>query len=150
MYNVTIGNYCSISAGCNFGAASHPLSWVSTSPVFHKGRNVLRKNFSLHHYECYDATIIGSDVWIGMNVFIKAGVKIGNGAVIGACSVVTKDVDPYAIVAGNPAVVIRYRFDESIIKALNKIEWWKLNDEDIVNLSSVFQRPHDLVTQLTN
>lgn len=149
LYNVSIGNYCSVAGGCNFGAASHPISWVSTSPVFHKGRNVLRKNFSLHHYECYDTTIIGSDVWIGMNVFIKAGVKIGNGAVIGAWSVVTKDVDPYAIVVGNPAVVIRYRFDESTIMALNNIEWWKLSDEDIANLSSVFQSPDDLLTLLS-
>lgn len=111
---------------------------------------MLRKNFSLHHYECYDTTTIGNDVWIGMNVFIKAGVKIGDGAVIGACSVVTKDVAPYAIVGGNPAVVIRYRFDESTIQSLLDIGWWNLSDDEVADLSPMFQSPHDVITRLTH
>lgn len=146
---VTMGNYCSVAEGCKVGAASHPLSWVSTSPVFHQGTNVLRRNFSRHHYECFDTTVIGSDVWIGLNVFIKAGVKIGNGAVIGACSVVTKDVPPYAVVGGNPAGVLKYRFDEATIAALDMSKWWELGDEDIIKLSSAFQKPEELLALLS-
>ena len=76
-------------------------------------------------------TIIGNDVWIGDQCFIKAGVKVGDGAVIGAHAVVTHDVPPYAIVGGVPARVIRYRFDEETINSLLNSEWWNLNDKDL-------------------
>lgn len=69
-------------------------------------------------------TIIGNDVWFGTNSTIMLGVKIGDGAIIGACSVVTKDVPPYSIVAGNPAKIVRYRFPDEIIEQLLKIKWW--------------------------
>ena len=72
-------------------------------------------------------TNIGNDVWIGLNSTILAGVKIGNGSVIGANSVVTKDVEDYAIYAGNPAKLIKYRFDERLIQLMNDIQWWELD-----------------------
>lgn len=70
----------------------------------------------MHIYEPYESVFIGNDVWIGMNAFIKSEVKIGDGAIIGSCSVVTKDVLPYSIVAGNPAVVIKQRFENVIVE----------------------------------
>lgn len=78
-------------------------------------------------------TIIGNDVWTGRNVTIMAGVKIGNGAIIGAGAVVTKDVPDYAIVAGVPAKIIKYRFSEDIIFKLNKIKWWDWSDDLIAS-----------------
>ena len=75
---------------------------------------------------------IGNDVWIGRNVIIISGVKIGDGSVIGAGSVVTKDVPPYAIAAGNPAKIVRMRFDEETIKKLLKIEWWNWSLERVL------------------
>ena len=76
-------------------------------------------------------TYIGNDVWIGENVTIKDGVKIGNGAVIGTAAVVTKDVPPYAIVAGVPAKIIKYRFDDKKIQLLQDIKWWDWSPEMI-------------------
>jgi serine acetyltransferase len=75
--------------------------------------------------------IIGNDVYIGYNVTILSGVTIGDGAVVGACSVLTEDVPPYAIVAGNPARLIRYRFKEESIQKLLKIRWWDWPEERV-------------------
>ena len=97
MVNTNIGNFCSISDRVSIGGAAHPLQFVSTSPVFHVGRNILKKNFSYHEIFDTDKTIIGNDVWIGQGVFIKAGVTIHDGAVIGMGSVVTKDIPAYEI-----------------------------------------------------
>lgn len=82
---------------------------------------------------------IGSDVWIGHNVVVMGGVKIGNGAVIGSSSVVTKDIPPYAIVVGNPAKVIKYRFDEKTIKKLEKIAWWEWETKKIKEAINDFE-----------
>src|SRR5690606_25759824 len=78
-----IGSFCSIADNVIIGGASHPVSWVSTSPVFIKGRNVLNFNFSSFEYQATEKTYIGSDVWIGNNALIKSGIHIGHGAVIG-------------------------------------------------------------------
>lgn len=84
-------------------------------------------------------TYIGNDVWIGENVTIKDGVRIGNGAVIGTAAVVTKDVPPYAIVAGVPAKIVKYRFDPEKIELLQEIQWWDWTPEKIYNnLSSLY------------
>lgn len=126
-----IGKFCSIAPGCNIGGAGHPLNWVSTSSVFHKWQNILKKNFSRHEYEIYLETSIGNDVWIATNAMIKAGVKIADGAVIGMGAVITKDVGPYEIWAGNPAKIIRKRFDDETIEKLLKIQWWNKEDAHI-------------------
>ncbi len=76
-------------------------------------------------------TIVGNDVWIGQDVVIKGGVKIGNGAVIGARSVVTKDIPPYAVAAGAPAKVIKYRFEQEKMDLLQKLQWWNWDTEKI-------------------
>lgn len=79
-------------------------------------------------------TIIGNDVWLGANSLVLKGVKIGDGAVIGAGAVVTKDVPPYAIVGGNPAKVIKMRFDDETIGKLMQLQWWNLDLSIIENL----------------
>jgi len=126
--NTKIGSFCSIADNCIIGGASHPLNWVSTSPIFYDGHNVMGVNLTNNKYTKFKETIIGNDVWIGSNSLIKGGVTIANGAVIAMGSIVTKDVDPYAIVAGNPAKLIRLRFDENTVSKLLSSKWWDLSD----------------------
>jgi virginiamycin A acetyltransferase len=89
---------------------------------------------SLDKFPIKGDTIIGNDVWIGQNATILPGVKIGDGAIIGMKSVVGSDVEPYTIVAGNPAKVIRKRFDEELIELMLKLKWWDLPVEEINKL----------------
>lgn len=133
-----IGKFCSIADNCNIGLASHPISWVSTSPVFCSGKNVLKANFADATYKTIKDTIVENDVWIGMNACIMAGVNIGTGAIIGAGAIVTKDVEPYAIVGGNPAKLIRFRFDESQVQYLLKVKWWDWGEDRLRSEAKVF------------
>ena len=143
--NADVGAFCSIAAGSAIGGGSHPTDWVSSSPVFYKGRNVLKTNFSKNEYIEFKKTTIGNDVWIGAKCFIKGGVTIGNGAVIGMGSVVTKDVPPYEIWAGDPAKCIRKRFDDETIEKLSNLEWWNLPDEKLKELGDLFSDPKKLI-----
>jgi len=129
--NTKIGNFCSIAANCIISPGKHPINHVSTSPVFYSKKNVLNKCFNEFKFDEYDETVIGNDVWIGINAFIKGGISIGDGAVIGAYAVVTRDVEPYSIVGGNPAKVIRKRFDNEVIEQLLKSKWWDDDDATI-------------------
>lgn len=122
--NADIGSFCSIASNVMIGGGKHPLNHVSTSPVFYSKRNILKTCFAEADFEEYSKTSIGNDVWIGTNAFIKGGVNIGDGAVIGAYSVVTKNVEPYSIVGGNPGKLIRKRFDDMTIERLQKSQWW--------------------------
>lgn len=140
--NTSIGKFTSIGDDCLIGSANHPISWGSTSPVFHEGRNILKKNFSKFEFTTSLDTIIGNDVWIGSRVLIKNGVKIGDGVVIGMGSVVTKDIEPYSIVAGVPAKVIRKRFDDKIIDQFMNVKWWELSDERLEEISQHIRDPH--------
>ena len=136
-----IGNFTSISTDCYIGGTSHPTEWVSTSPVFHKWENILKKNFSRHEFDIFHRTVIGNDVWIGNRVMIKAGVTISDGAVIGMGSIVTKDIGPYEIWAGNPARLIKKRFDDETIEKLQKNAWWNLSDEEITKKAELMTNP---------
>lgn len=140
-----IGSFTSISTDCYIGGTSHPTDWVSTSPVFHKWENIMKKNFARHEFEIFKRTTIGNDVWIGNRVMIKAGVKISDGAVVGMGSIVTKDIGPYEIWAGNPARLIRKRFDDETIDAFEKMKWWEWDDNKIEKYADKFTVPSELI-----
>lgn len=141
----SIGSFCSIASNVMIGGGKHPLNFVSTSPVFYSERNILKKCFNKIEFEEYKKTIIGNDVWIGSNAFIKGGVNIGHGAVIGAYAVVTKDIEPYSIVGGNPARVIRKRFDDATIEKLLKSKWWDYNNELLKERATQFNNVEEFL-----
>lgn len=147
--NTTIGKFCSISDNCNIGMPSHPIDFVSTSPVFLSPKNLLKKNFSKNDFESYKETNIGNDVWIGANVLIKAGITVGDGAIIGAGSIITHDVPPYEIWAGNPAKLIRKRFDDDTVSKLLEIKWWAWEESKIQHYADLFDSPQKLFDELT-
>ncbi|WP_422229174.1 CatB-related O-acetyltransferase [Rickettsia endosymbiont of Halotydeus destructor] len=131
-----IGKFCAIAMGTNFitDDMNHPMDGFSTYPFFiFENWN----NYTPSPDKRRD-TIIGNDVWFGTNSTIMPGVNIGNGAIIGACSVVTKDVPPYSIVVGNPAKIVRQRFPDEIIEQLLKIKWWDWDYDKITrNISAI-------------
>ncbi|WP_320128736.1 CatB-related O-acetyltransferase [uncultured Sphaerochaeta sp.] len=145
--NTQIGNFCSIAGGCIIGGASHPIDWVSTSPVFLSGRNCMLKHFSSHQFNPYENTTIGNDVWIGSNCLIKSGVSISDGVIIGMGSVVTKNIGPYEIWAGNPAKLIRLRFDSETILSLMQIKWWNWSESKISNSAHLFTNVKQFVKE---
>lgn len=118
---VTIGRYCSFGRNVKVITNNHPYKLLSTHPYFYEaGFGFIKKNMISE-----SVTVIENDVWIGESAIILPGCKrIGNGAIIGAGAVVTKDVPDYAIVGGNPAKVIKFRFSEEKIKQLLNEEWW--------------------------
>lgn len=147
-----IGRFCSIAPNVQMGLFQHPIDCLTTHPIVWGGS---RQVFSSEEYlefvtrnkkeirKCFDKTkkliepkvIIGNDVWIGENAFIRNGVNIGDGAIVAARAVVTHDVPPYAIVAGCPAKIIKYRFSEEIISTLLSIKWWNYSLLDLIGFS---------------
>lgn len=126
LQNCEIGNFCSLAHDVNIGLGKHPLSLFSTSPLFYRKVNALKFQFVETDFDFkeYEKITIGHDVWIGSRATILDGVTVGNGAVIASNAVVTKDVPDYAIVAGIPAKVIRYRFEKEEISRLLNSKWW--------------------------
>lgn len=144
----TIGKYCSIASDAIIAPYAHPMNWLSTHPfqcdlLWADAAKINRIRFDTPN----KYTLIKNDVWIGTRAVIKRGVTIGNGAIIGSCAMVTKDVPDYAIVAGNPAKVIRYRFSQDIIDKLLKLEWWNLPIEKLRNVT--FNDINEAITQLS-
>lgn len=133
--NASIGRFCSIGAGVQIGLGRHPArDFVSTYPAFYTPGNTgcavrLRENTIFD--ESAPRTSVGHDVWIGEKAMVPGGVSIQTGAIVAAGAVVVKDVPPYAIVGGNPAALIRYRFDESVIQRLLESRWWDWPLEEI-------------------
>lgn len=146
--NSIIGNYCSISENCSIGLPAHRLDLISTSPVFLEGKNVLRTNLAEIHDERDPVTVIANDVWIGFGVLVKSGVHIENGAIVAAGAVVTHDVPAYAVVAGVPAKIIRFRFNEKQINMLLESKWWEKDDEILVKASSNMDNVEKFVERL--
>lgn len=127
-----IGKFCQIGAGVEFvmNGANHQMNAVSTYPFYIFG-SWDQSAPSKEDLPFKGDTVVGNDVWIGQNSTILPGVHIGDGAIIGLNSVVTRDVPPYTIVAGNPAKAVRKRFDDELIDLLLKLKWWDKSIEEI-------------------
>ena len=130
-----IGKFCQIAAGIEFimNGVNHKMNSVSTFPFYileHWEQNVP----DLSEMPCKGNTVVGNDVWIGQNATILPGVHIGDGAIIGASTVVGSNVDPYTIVVGNPAKPLRKRFDDELIELLQKFKWWDKPASEIQKL----------------
>ena len=110
---------------------------MTTSPCFHLKDNATGICYAENKFDWKERTCVGNDVWIGERATILSGLTIGDGAVIGGGSVVTKDVGPYEIWAGNPARFIRKRFDDETISKLEKIQWWNFRDAELIKIGSL-------------
>lgn len=151
-----IGRFSSIGNNVKIISSTHPDFLVSTHPGFYKSVNkcffpgncnfffdeFLRVN---DDYHC----VIGNDVWIGDNVILKGGVTIGDGAIVGMGSLVTKDVPPYAVVCGVPAKIIRYRFDDDTIKSLLTIKWWEFDPTIIDEKKELFSNVDEFLKEFS-
>lgn len=146
--NTQIGSFCSIANNVVIGGGTHPLEWVSMSPVFFEGRDSVTAKFSIHKRPPNKMTVIGNDVWIGERALVKQGVCIGTGAVIGMGSVVTKDVQPYAVVAGCPAKEIKKRFDDRTIERLLQSEWWNFDEQRLLQFACYFTDPEEFLKRI--
>ena len=154
--DVRIGRYCSIASGFTIIYGNHPLNHLTTHPftysneIFGSHEEYRNIDFKMARPEPepIEPLLIGNDVWIGHRAIILGKARsIGNGAVIGAGAVVTHDVPPYAVVGGNPARIIKYRFDEETICALEALKWWDLPLSQIRHLD--FSDIHACVNELT-
>lgn len=153
LHSTTIGKFCSIGPNVIIGYGEHPIKFLSTSPLFYYGKKkfdikIATKDYFNHHEQVF----IKNDVWIGANVYIKNGITIGNGAVIAAGAVVIKDVPDYAIIGGVPGKLIKFRFDEIIIKELLEIKWWDWGIDKLINKHHLFisENIDELLVELRN
>lgn len=151
----TIGAYCAIGARTALNPFNHPVDWLSTNEFqYHPNSfNWVDEYNEFRRLErtrdMFKFSAIGNDVWTGHNVNVMSGVNVGDGAIIAAGSVVTKDVPPYAIVAGVPATIKRYRFPEKVIERLLKLKWWDLELSEISGLPfRDIERCLDLIEQI--
>ena len=128
-----IGKFCAIAKGIEFimNGANHRINSITTYPFNIMGNGWEKSAPSLSELKLKGDTIVGNDVWIGQNVTVLPAVHIGDGAIIGANSVVAKDIPPYSVAVGNPCEVKRKRFDEDLIEYLLQIKWWDWNTEKI-------------------
>ena len=130
---LVIGSFCSIGSGAAFimaGNQGHRRDWISTFP-FYWMPEIDAFGGARNGFEPAGDTVIGNDVWIGTEAIVMPGVKIGHGAVIGTRALVTKDVEPYAIVGGNPSKTLRMRFVEADIARLLALRWWDWSDDEL-------------------
>jgi acetyltransferase-like isoleucine patch superfamily enzyme len=148
IHSADIGRFVSIANGVVLGGGRHPMEWVGMSPVFYRGRDSVKAKFSEHEREPVRRVRIGHDVWIGRSAIVLPGVDIGHGAVVGAGAVVTKSVPPYAIVAGNPARLIRHRFPEAVVQRLLACKWWNLDEDRLRALGPLTQDVEAFLNQL--
>jgi acetyltransferase-like isoleucine patch superfamily enzyme len=133
----SVGRYCSIADGIQFGHEEHPTKWLATSSFTYDAKFMSLTDEPLPDTRYTRAPlpeggrwgriVIGNDVWIGHRAYIRAGARLGDGCIVGALAVVTKDVPPYAIVAGNPARIVGYRFEPDVIEALLQLRWWRFD-----------------------
>lgn len=137
----SIGRYCSIAGDVIFGTVEHPTDQLSTSSFIYD-REWMWKRFAERRGQTWDPAPlderrkeppirIGNDVWIGLGAYIRGGVTLGDGCIVGARAVVTRDVPPYAVVAGNPARIRKYRVPDTIAAQLMEIKWWRYAFTDV-------------------
>ncbi len=135
-----IGKFCAIASGTKFimGPANHRIDSLTTYP-FHVFGGVWEENTPEHLSQLpfKGDIVIGNDVWIGRESVVMPGVKIGDGSIVGACSVVTKDFPPYSVIGGNPAKRIKKRFPESLIALLLELKWWDFAPEKLADFLPV-------------
>ena len=140
-----IGNYCSIAGGLHVLRRNHPVGRVSQHPFFFNAKTGLLDSDTIHANE-ENPLVVGHDVWIGHGVLIAPGCsQIGNSSVIASGSVVTRNVEPFAIVGGVPAKRIRYRVEEQIRRRLDETKWWDLKVDELSPLKGYFVRDLDEV-----
>ena len=129
-----VGNFSSIASNVHvYLGGNHRFDWVTTYPFGHTNKHIFDKFDGKGHPATKGDVVIGNDVWLGENVTIMSGVHIGDGAVIANNSHVVKNVEPYSLVGGNPAKLIKYRFNPEQIKKLLEIKWWDWDDTKINN-----------------
>lgn len=134
-----VGSFCSIGSGAAFimaGNQGHRHDWISTFPFYFMSE-VPAFAGARNGYGTAGDTVIGNDVWIGSEAIIMPGVNIGDGAVIGTRALVTRDVEPYAIIGGNPGKLIRKRFGDADIDRLLEMAWWDWSDEQLKEVMPV-------------
>ena len=133
---LSVGNFCSIAQNVNiYLGGNHRTDWVSTYPFGHIHQDIFDRFDGSGHPSTKGDVVIGNDVWIGNNATIMSGVSVGDGAVIANNSHVVKNVEPYSLVGGNPARLIKYRFTPVQIENLLKIKWWYWDDVKINTFS---------------
>ena len=145
LIHADIGKFCSIAGETKIGMGTHTLDKISTSPIFTEAKNGTKHSWvKVSAVNPFKRVKVGNDVWIGVRTMVMGGVTIGDGAVIGAGSIVTKDIPPYAVVAGVPAKVIRYRFPQEQIDALLANPWWNLPEEHLREQIELFQSSENI------
>lgn len=128
-----IGSFCSIGTGVSFvmaGNQGHRHDWITSFPFFYMDEEPAFAD-AINAYQPAGDTVIGNDVWIGAEAMIMPGIKVGDGAVIGSRALVTKNVEPYTIVGGNPAKVIKQRFSDDEVEKLLEMKWWDWSQEQL-------------------
>ncbi|MFM2056671.1 MAG: Chloramphenicol O-acetyltransferase [Pseudomonadota bacterium] len=148
IHSADIGRFVSIANGVVIGGGRHPMEWVGMSPVFYRGRDSVKAKFSEHERAPARRVRIGHDVWIGRSAIVLPGVEIGHGAVVGAGAVVSRSVPSYAIVAGNPARLIRHRFPEPVVQRLLASRWWDLDEARLRELGPLVMDVEAFLNQL--
>ena len=141
-----IGKFCAIAEGVTFimNGANHRMDGITTYPFHIFGGGWEKVTPAVQQLPFKGDTVIGNDVWIGQNVTIMPGIKVGDGAIIATNSTVTKDVDPYVIVGGNPARLIKKRFSDEMIALLMKLQWWNWDEQEIFDQLELLVSVNDI------
>lgn len=151
IFNAEIGKFCSIGSDVSIGPGIHKMDGISTNPIFYLKNTPLPNTYCDDDlFESSKRTIIGHDVWIGEKAIILDGITIGTGAIIAAGAVVTKDVEPYSIVGGVPAKLIRFRFTEAEIKVILKSNWWNFPESWFEKNFMAFNNYNDFFNNISS
>ena len=151
LIHADVGKFCSIAGETKIGMGTHTLDKISTSPIFTEAKNGTKHSWVKESaVNPFNRVKVGNDVWIGVRTMVMGGVTIGDGAVIGAGSIVTKDVPPYAVVVGVPAKVIRYRFTQEQIDTLLAHPWWQLPEEQLKERIELFQSSDNIAEKIND